>query len=391
MLKNKKILLGVCGSISFYKAYEILSILKKLGADVYVMLSDGALKFANPISFEALCNHKILCSNSENWIDELSHIKYAKMDLVLIAPCSVNTINRLAYGISGTVFMDTLMAASGVKTIIAPAANNAMLEHFSTKKSLDILKENSIKIVDPVCKTLACGDVGKGALADIDDIIYAIKRATFEDEFFKDKKVVITGGATYENIDDVRAITNFSSGKMAKALSDAFYMLGANVHIMSSTDFKVPYKLSKFKSSNELKALLNEQNLTQNDILVMTAAVSDYVPKQKFSGKVKKDVFGPNFSLELVQNEDILSNLKAQCKKIGFKMETDENAAKQNAINMLKNKNLDAVCLNVLNHSVKFGSDSTQIEFITSKSSTFLNYDTKENIAMQIANLAKFL
>lgn len=391
MLKNKKILLGVCGSVSFYKAYEILSILKKLGADVYVMLSDGALRFANPLSFEALCSHKILCSHSENWAEGLSHIKYAKMDLVLIAPCSVNVINRLAYGISGTVFMDTLMVASGVKTIIVPAANSAMLEHFSTKKSLEILKENGIKIVEPICKTLACGDVGRGALADIEDIIYAVKRTIFEDEFFKDKKVVITGGSTYENIDDVRAITNFSSGKMAKALSDAFYILGASVHLISSAEFKVPYKLSKFRSSNELKTLLDEQNLTKNDILVMAAAISDYVPKQKFSGKVKKDVFGDKFSLELTKNKDILSNFKSPCKKIGFKMEIDENTAKQNAINMLKNKNLDAVCLNVLNDRINFGSNSTQIEFITSKNSTLLSYNSKENIAMQISNLVKNL
>ncbi|WP_228568601.1 bifunctional phosphopantothenoylcysteine decarboxylase/phosphopantothenate--cysteine ligase CoaBC [Campylobacter sputorum] len=391
MLKNKKILLCVCGSVSFYKAYEILSALRKLGADVYVMLSDGALKFANIVSFEALCNHKVLCSHSENWVDGLNHIQYAKMDLVLIAPASANTINRLANGIGGSVFMDTLIAASSVKTIIAPAANNAMLEHFSTKKSLEILKENGVKIVEPVCKILACGDYGKGALADIEDIIYAVKRAIFEDEFFKDKKVVITGGATYENIDDVRAITNFSSGKMSKALSDAFYMLGGNVHFISSVGFKVPYKFTKFKNSFELKTILDKENLQDKDILVMAAAISDYVPKQKFSGKVKKDVFGDKFSLELVKNDDILSNLKVSCKKIGFKMEVDEKTAKQNAKYMLKNKHLDAVCLNVLNDNVKFGSDSTQIEFITPTNSTLLNYDNKENIALKIANLVKSL
>lgn len=391
MLKNKKILLGVCGSVSFYKAYEILSQLKKLGADVYVMMSDGALRFANPLSFEALCNHKVLTSQSENWADGLSHIAYAKMDLVLIAPCSVNTINRLLNGISGSVFMDTLMAASGVKTIIAPAANTAMIEHFATKNSLNLLKDNGFIIVEPVCKTLACGDVGKGALADIDDIIYAVKRTIFEDEFLKNKKVVVTGGATYENIDDVRAITNFSSGKMAKALADAFYIFGADVHFISSVEFKTPYKLSKFRSSSELKEVLGEQNLQKDDILVMTAAVSDYTPKHKFSGKVKKDVFGDKFSLELTQNSDILSNLKNPCKKIGFKMELDESLAMQNAKKMLKNKNLDAVCLNVLNDKVKFGSDFTQIDFITTQNTAHLAYDSKENIALQIANLVKNL
>ena len=136
MLKNKKILLAVCGSIAFYKAYEILSLLKKQGADVYVALSDGALKFCSIAGFEALSAHRVLSSTSEDWQAGVNHIAYAKMDLVLIAPASVNTINKLASGVCDNVFMQTLIAASAVPLVIAPAANNKMISHFATQNSL---------------------------------------------------------------------------------------------------------------------------------------------------------------------------------------------------------------------------------------------------------------
>ena len=214
MLKNKKILLAVCGSIAFYKAFEILSLLKKQGADVYVALSDGALEFCSVSGFEALSEHKILSSQTQNWQDGVNHIAYSKMDLVLIAPASVNTINKLTAGICDNVFIQTLIAASHVPLVVAPAANNNMIEHFATQNSLEILKKNGALVVEPVLKTLACGDVGKGGLASPEVIVEAaIKRLS--KPLFAGKKVVITGGATTEKIDDVRAITNFSSGKMA--------------------------------------------------------------------------------------------------------------------------------------------------------------------------------
>ena len=202
MLKNKKILLAVCGSIAFYKAFEILSLLKKQGADVYVALSDGALEFCSVSGFEALSEHKILSSQTQNWQDGVNHIAYSKMDLVLIAPASVNTINKLTAGICDNVFMQTLIAASHVPLVVAPAANNNMIEHFATQNSLEILRKNGALVVEPVLKTLACGDVGKGALASPEVIVEAaIKRLSRP--LFAGKKVVITGGATTEKIDDV--------------------------------------------------------------------------------------------------------------------------------------------------------------------------------------------
>lgn len=392
MLRNKKILLAVCGSVSFYKAYEILSALKKLSADVYVMLSDGALKFTNLLSFEALCKHEILSSQTQNWQKGVNHIAYAKMDLVLIAPASANTINRLANGIGGNVFMDTLMAASGVKTLIAPAANTAMLNHFATKNSLEILQNNGYEIIKPVCKRLACGDIGSGALADTQDIVFAVIRAILSDKFYNGKNVVITGGASFEKIDDIRAITNFSSGKMALNLANAFYFLGANVTLITSQNHaNLPYKVLNFSSSNELKEQILSCELKNSDILIMAAAVSDFVAKNVVSGKIKKEDLKDEFSLKFVKNSDILANLDIKCKKIGFKLETNNTIALQNAQNMLKNKNLDAVCLNVLGKNVKFGDDKSEITFITKTKTLHFDLDEKSNLALKIANEAKNL
>ncbi|MCD8213621.1 MAG: bifunctional phosphopantothenoylcysteine decarboxylase/phosphopantothenate--cysteine ligase CoaBC, partial [Campylobacter sp.] len=308
MLKNKKILLAVCGSIAFYKAFEILSLLKKQGADVYVALSDGALKFCSICGFEALSEHRILSTQSEDWQGGVNHINYAKMDLVLIAPASVNTINKLANGICDNVFMQTLIAASQVPFLIAPAANDKMIAHFATQESLKILKSHGAGIVEPRDKILACGDVGKGGLADPQTIVYEVVRKLSEQNF-KDKNVLITGGATIEKIDDVRAITNLSSGKMAKALADAFYFAGASVTLAASFKTQdLPYKTIKFSSSKELLQICKHE-CENADLLVMCAAVSDYVSKQNLKGKLKKEEIGGFWRLELAQNFDILQNL----------------------------------------------------------------------------------
>lgn len=386
MMKNKRVLLAVCGSVSFYKAYEILSILKKEGANVRVMLSDGALKFTNILSFEALCDEKVLSSMSEDWQKGVNHINYSKNDLIIIAPASANTINKIAYGIADSVFLQTILASTCPK-LIAPSANNNMLENFATKKSLEILLQNGYEICEPVSKTLACKDFGKGALNEPKTIVAMARRILNKDEFYANKKVIITGGATTEKIDDVRGITNFSSGKMAKALADAFYYAGSEVIFISSTQFEVPYKIVKFQSSNELLETLNSQKVKDNDLLVMCAAVSDYIPKNKFNGKMKKDKNGLN--LELILNKDILKNINLNCKKIGFKMEMDKNIAVQNALNLLKDKNLDAVCLNVLGDEINFGSDKTTICFITKTDSKSTELKSKFEVAKDIVEFSK--
>lgn len=387
MLKNKKILLAVCGSIAFYKAYEILSLLKKQSADVYVALSDGALEFCSVSGFEALSEHKILSSQTQNWQDGVNHIAYSKMDLVLIAPASVNTINKLTAGICDNVFMQTLIAASHVPLVVAPAANNNMIEHFATQNSLEILKKNGALVVEPVLKTLACGDVGKGALANPEVIVEAaIKRLS--KPLFAGKKVVITGGATTEKIDDVRAITNFSSGKMARALARAFYYAGAEVKLLASFETaNEPFESFKFSSSSELLELCKSECVGAN-LLVMCAAVSDFVPT-KIDGKIKKEDVGESLNLSLKRNVDILQSLKEfKCKKIGFKLEISNESAFKSARSMLEKKALDAVCLNVLGEKNGFASEQNEVNFITKNSEILLPLASKDEISGRIVELA---
>ena len=387
MLKNKKILLAVCGSIAFYKAFEILSLLKKQGADVYVALSDGALEFCSVSGFEALSEHKILSSQTQNWQDGVNHIAYSKMDLVLIAPASVNTINKLIAGICDNVFMQTLIAASHVPLVVAPAANNNMIEHFATQNSLEILKKNGALVVEPVLKTLACGDVGKGGLASPEVIVEAvIKRLSRP--LFAGKKVMITGGATTEKIDDVRAITNFSSGKMARALARAFYYAGAEVKLLASFETaNEPFESFKFSSSSELLELCKSECVGAN-LLVMCAAVSDFVPT-KIDGKIKKEDVGESLNLSLKRNVDILQSLKEfKCKKIGFKLEISSESALKSARSMLEKKGLDAVCLNILGEKNGFASEQNEVNFITKNNEILLPLASKDEIAGRIVELA---
>ena len=387
MLKNKKILLAVCGSIAFYKAFEILSLLKKQGADVYVALSDGALEFCSVSGFEALSEHKILSSQTQNWQDGVNHIAYSKMDLVLIAPASVNTINKLTAGICDNVFMQTLIAASHVPLVVAPAANNNMIEHFATQNSLEILKKNGALVVEPVLKTLACGDIGKGGLASPEAIVEAtIKRLSRP--LFAGKKVVITGGATTEKIDDVRAITNFSSGKMARALARAFYYAGAEVKLLASFETaNEPFLSLKFSSSSELLELCKSECESAN-LLVMCAAVSDFVPT-KIDGKIKKEDVGESLNLSLKRNVDILQSLKEfKCKKIGFKLEISNENALKSARSMLEKKALDAVCLNILGEKNGFASEQNEVNFITKDGEILLPLASKDEIAGRIVELA---
>ncbi|MEE3743970.1 bifunctional phosphopantothenoylcysteine decarboxylase/phosphopantothenate--cysteine ligase CoaBC [Campylobacter porcelli] len=386
-MKNRDILLAVCGSISFYKAYEILSLLKKNGANVRVLLSDGALKFTTPIGFEALSNG-VLSSLNESWVGGLDHISFSKNDLIIIAPATANSINKIALGIADNIFLQTILAASCPK-IIAPAANHNMLQNPATTRNLELLKDDGFIIIEPIAKTLACLDYGKGGLNEPWIIVETAKRVLNQDKFYQGKKVIITGGPTIEKIDDARAITNHSSGKMAKALADSFYYAGADVVFISSVDFDTPYETIKFKSSNELLNALNSQKVTQNDILVMCAAVSDFICLNPKDGKIKKDQMGDKIKLKL--NIDILKNLNLKCKKIGFKMEMDAQNALNNAKNMLIDKNLDAVCLNILNDEIKFGSIKTQISFITKDSITQTDLAPKELIASQITKLVKNL
>ena len=400
-LKDAKITLCVSSSISFYKAFEILSLLRRANAKVRVAMSEQTLKFCSPLAFEALSGECVLVGDNK----PLAHIEYAKCDLMIIAPATANTINKIALGIADNAMLSCILACRAPK-LIAPAANTAMLENPATQNSLKVLKERGFVVVSSCEKTLACGDVGKGALASPKDIVLSAARmlgansripsanSRISTKNSRISKVIITAGACYEMIDDVRAITNLSSGKMGLALAFAYYLRGFDVTLISSAQ-NLPKSMKNleflsFKSSAELLEILKNKKLAKDDLLVMAAAISDYIPSQKAKGKIKKS--GANLNLELKENIDILSSLKElKCKKIGFKMEMDEQSALSSAKNMLENKALDAVCLNVLKAQNYFGSEQNEVLFITKNSQKMLKMASKHEIAAQIAGLSEDL
>ena len=400
-LKDAKITLCVSSSISFYKAFEILSLLRHANAKVRVAMSEQTLKFCSPLAFEALSGECVLVGDNK----PLAHIEYAKCDLMIIAPATANTINKIALGIADNAMLSCILACRAPK-LIAPAANTAMLENPATQNSLKVLKERGFVVVSSCEKTLACGDVGKGALASPKDIVLSAARMLGTNSRISSinsripsansriSKVIITAGACYEMIDDVRAITNLSSGKMGLALAFAYYLRGFDVTLISSAQ-NLPKSMENleffsFKSSADLLEILKNKKLAKDDLLVMAAAISDYIPSQKAKGKIKKS--GANLNLELKENIDILSSLKElKCKKIGFKMEMDEQSALGSAKNMLENKALDAVCLNVLKAQNYFGSEQNEVLFITKNSQKMLKMASKHEIAAQIARLSENL
>ena len=393
-LKDAKITLCVSSSISFYKAFEILSLLRRANAKVRVAMSEQTLKFCSPLAFEALSGECVLVGDSK----PLAHIEYAKCDLMIIAPATANTINKIALGIADNAMLSCILACRAPK-LIAPAANTAMLENPATQNSLKVLKERGFVVVSSCEKTLACGDVGKGALASPKDIVLSAARMLGANSRIPTKnsripKVIITAGACYEMIDDVRAITNLSSGKMGLALAFAYYLRGFDVTLISSAQ-NLPKSMENleflsFKSSADLLEILKNKKLAKDDLLVMAAAISDYIPTKKAKGKIKKS--GANLNLELKENIDILSSLKElKCKKIGFKMEMDEQSALSSAKNMLENKALDAVCLNVLKAQNYFGSEQNEVLFITKNSQKMLKMASKHEIAAQIVGLSENL
>ena len=410
LLKNKKILVGVCGSIAIYKTLELIRLYIKAGAIVRVIMTDGAKKFINPITFEAISQNKVLTEDSENWDknQDYNHIDIGKWsDIFVIAPASANTINALANGLGNNLLLQTALAYPRMK-LIAPAANTNMLKNPITQASLKMLKLCNYEIISSQTKELVCKDVGDGAMADPVDIFDATCKELLKDEYWINRRVVLSGGGTLEKIDDVRYLSNFSSGKMASSLAKALYYKGADVCLVSTRGYENLPKdihLIKVQSSNEMyeylvdsirvakKGVLTKPTLMDSStpslimkrpFLFMVAAVSDYVPAFPQDGKLKKELIGTLWNLELKQNMDILKSLdKEGIVTIGFKAEMDETTALNSATRMLENKNLDGVCLNILNEENSFGSVNNNIELIL-KNNSYEFKGAKLDISLEI-------
>jgi phosphopantothenoylcysteine decarboxylase/phosphopantothenate--cysteine ligase len=415
-LKGKNVLLGVTGSISAYKACEIARLFVKAGANVHVVMTPAAERFVSALTFEALTRNPVLTEKSESWSDTRNHIDTAKSaDVFLIAPATANTINKLSKGIADNILLQTALAYGG-PLLIAPAANTQMLSNHYTAGSIKMLKVNDIEVIEPQTKTLACGDTGSGALAEPLEIFFHGARALLREDFWHMRRVVVTGGGTREKIDDIRYISNYSSGKMAKALATMLWLKGADVCYITTKDSdnlpKEVYVID-VESAEEMrdftadairvakkgvmsKASMNNPEaprwIQKTPYLFMVAAVSDYRPKYPQKGKLKKDALGETWTLELIRTPDILQNLdKSGIVTVAFKAETDENNGKANARALLESKNVDAVCYNHLQGSESFGTDEHEVVCITHKSETPLPKSDKYTLAAYILDEVKGL
>ena len=394
ILKDKKILIGVTGSIAIYKTLDLIRLYIKSGAVVRVLMSESAKKFINPITFEAISQNKVLDENSENWDknSDYNHIDIAKWaDILVIAPASANTINKISCGIADNLLLQTVLACKK-KIIIAPAANTNMIENPITIQSINNLKNLGFEVLQTQTKELICKDVGNGAMLEPIDIFQITCKELLKTSYWENRRVVLSGGGTVEKIDDVRYISNFSSGKMASNLATALYYLGADVSLVITRGYEnIPKDIDlQIVDSSQTMFLALQDKLAlkslKKSFLFMVAAISDYIPKESFSGKLKKEQLGETWSLELAKNIDILATLnKSEIYAIGFKAEMDKKEAKTNAQNMLKNKNLDAVCLNILDENNSFGSQNNNIELILKDKSFDFSGD-KLDISLEILN-----
>ena len=400
-LKGKSILLGITGSISAYKACDIARLFVKAGAEVHVVMTTSSERFVSALTFEALTRNPVLTDSSECWSSDLNHIDIGKKcDIFLISPCSANTLNKLSQGIADNILTQTALAFTK-KVIIAPAANTYMLSNAFSVQSLKVLRENSYDIIEPQEKLLACGDIGSGALAEPSDIFYATAKVLLNDSFWEGREVVVTGGGSREKIDEVRYISNFSSGKMAKSLCLALYLKGAKVTYITSMGAEglpLEIKSINFEDAQALLAHTQEaidiaRQQTKNEIfLFMVAAVADFRPKYPKKGKVKKSTLGDTWNVELTQNPDVLSSLKrADIKTVGFKAEMDSKEGLGNAVKLLIQKDVDAVCYNLLQDAKSFGGDENEITFITQDSQVALGRSDKLTLSNKILDESKKL
>ena len=482
ILAKKRVLLLVSGGIAIYKSLDLISNLKKEGAEVFVVMSEEATRFIAPLTFEAMSGNKVLCKSTESF-PQISHISYANIaDIAIIAPATINSIAKLNHGIADNLIVETLLACK-CEVFIAPSANVNMMESSQNRANLDSLKNMGYKIIPPRVSLLACDIVANGAMAEVGEIIFQLKRGIlsnlsmaqsadsslrgrivdlheaiheskkidcheslrdsrndefgvdchdsatpnlamteksklpqkdrFAPNFWNDKNIVITGGGSVEAIDSIRHISNDSSGKQASNLALAFYYLGANVSLIASKfPILLPLGVEKIavKSSADFKnaiqskldSLENRQKI--NAILLMAAAISDFVPKQKAQGKLKKEQIGKSWDLHLTQNEDILwqisNNFGESCYIVGFKAESfgeqiTPNAIKtasENAKKMLKNKHCDMVVLNIISQDNEIGGDSNAVRIFTAQNEVKIPQDSKLNISFEIAqNIAKNL
>jgi phosphopantothenoylcysteine decarboxylase/phosphopantothenate--cysteine ligase len=391
-VKNKNILLGVTGGIADYKMASVASSLTKRGHEVHVVMTDSAQKFISPVTFRAITGLPVetdLFSEPEK--HEVKHISLAdKTDIALIGPATANIIGKIANGIADDL-LSTIITAITVPVIIAPAMNVNMFNNPIIQENLDYLSKKGYKILAPSEGMLACGYVGKGRLPEPDILVeYILKGLTKKD--LREKKVLVTAGPTREEIDPVRYLTNYSSGKMGYALAKRASARGAEVKLFSgptSLDEPIEVETEKIKSADELyEKVINQMN--EFDIIIMAAAVADFTPETISDNKIKKNN-EDYMDLRLKRTKDIIKEISKNKADeqivVGFAAESKDVI--KNARKKLENKNLDMIVANDIKNKEIFGSDESEVIIITDEKQIDVSRSSKEDIANQIFDLLK--
>ena len=369
MLKGKTVLLGVTGSIAAYKIAYLASALKKLHAQVHVLMTQNATNFINPITFETLTGNKCLVDTFDrNFQFSVEHVSIAKQaDVVMIAPASANVIGKLAHGIADDMLTTTIMACK-CKKIVSPAMNTNMYENPIVQDNLAILQHYGYEVIEPASGYLACGDTGAGKMPEPEMLLDYILREIAKEKDLLGRKVLVTAGPTQESIDPVRYITNHSSGKMGYALAKAAMLRGADVTLVSGPCAIEPppfVKLVPVVTAKEMFDAVTSVSFEQ-DIIIKAAAVADYRPANVYEDKVKKHE--EQMSIKLEKTDDILGYLGEHrlpgqflC---GFSMETQNMLGNSRA--KLGKKHLDMVAANNLKVAgAGFQGDTNVLTLIT--------------------------
>ena len=384
MLQGKKILLGVTGSIAAYKSIYLVRLLVKAGAEVRVMITPSAKDFVSTLTLSTLSRNPVLVDmfDEQSWANHVMLGRWA--DVMVIAPLSCNTMAKMASGQCDNLLLATYLSAT-CPVVVAPAMDEDMWHHPATKENLQKLESFGNKIIPVEKGDLASGLHGEGRMAEPEQIIDFISANFFLTRPLEGKKAIVTAGPTYEPIDPVRFIGNYSSGKMGIAIAKELYHQGAEVTlIMGPSTIEVSaneVSLVRVKTASEMYKAANDLFGT-TDIAVMAAAVADYAPVSPAGEKIKKKE--ENLTIELIKTKDILKNLGERKKEgqvlVGFALET--NNEKQFAMDKLQKKNADMIILNSLNDAgAGFGHDTNKIT-IFEKGGQEFKFDTKSKAAV---------
>lgn len=393
MLKGKHIIIGITGSIAAYKAATLIRLLVKRGAEVKVIMTPLAKEFITPLTIATLCKNPILVDfyNPENG-DWNSHVDLGLWaDLYLIAPASANTMAKMATGVADNLLLTTYLSAK-CPVMVAPAMDLDMYQHPATQQNIGILQSRGNVIIEAATGELASGLSGKGRMEEPEVIAAEVERFFASQNRFAGKTVLITSGPTYEPIDPVRFIGNYSSGKMGKSIAEVFLAQGANVIFITGPTSNIPVgdnlEVVKVKTAAEMHsaALAHFPN---SQIAIMAAAVADFTPEVSSSSKIKRE--GDNLTLVLKPTKDIAADLGKQKAPgqvlVGFALETNNEA--QNAAKKLSAKGLDFIVLNSLNdQGAGFGFDTNKITIISkSGESVPFQLKPKDQVAADIVDV----